>query len=366
MKPRISDQVQNKINMTTVSKSINKIETRIQRYIVRLIEKKKNDIRWQHKYSFMFSGGTAVDIFEFRTFLMNVVQQNTSKKQLFLKRFAEKILEHSLYAYVVAEFLEPIIRLVAKDIRKTDIPSAEKFLAAATVDISFFKKIAQEKTEEIIEKKERHLLRMSLHVYGFGKSDFLMNRSVPALDILKQLVQQRQKGNTKKIEKLLDSFPLEAIIKTISEMSAQSAIFSSFKETNEYMPARSFVDLINCAFRRYFKNIEFDIKESGATNPFYKIDELTLLQVFYAIVENAIEAGATKISIFVAEIIRIQNNGTPITTTESVLAKDKFFSTKNKAGLGLFLADRLLKRRSGSILIEENSICIYLKIRKKN
>ena len=189
--PILSDlrYMQNNIDRLTLSRALARLENRIPKYVNRLAKKKQGDVRWQYKYSFLLSAQD--DFFNFRGFLQNVVQQNTSKKQLFLKRFAEKILEHSLYAYVVAEFLEPIVRLVAKDIRKTDISSAEMFLAAATADIHFFKKIAQEKTEEIIEKKERHLLRMSLHVYGFGKSDFLMNRSVPALDILKQLVQQR-------------------------------------------------------------------------------------------------------------------------------------------------------------------------------
>lgn len=349
-----------------VEAAIRQTQNKTDKYAHRLLKSKKRDAAWDYKYMEFVTNQK--DIFKFYDFMRNTVLLDGAKKKSYLIKFSNGLLKESLYAYYVAEILQPLVRIVSREIKKINNNEiANYFTQRAEQDIAFFKQYAIQKGEEILLKKEAHILRMSIRCYGFAKADFNLNRAVPQLGILTQIISLYERKEHKKIERLMSRLDKATIEKTITEMSEQSSIFSSYREKNEETSPVQISRLIEYSFERTHKNIRFGIEiTEDALHTTYKVDELTLLQVLFVAIENAIEAGASGIDVCAGtDFLAITNNGRHLSEIECTLAAEKFFSTKRKAGLGLFIIKKMLWKKDSRLEILINGIKIHFKTKGK-
>lgn len=240
-----------------------------------------------------------------------------------------------------------------------------------------------------LKDKERELHSNSLHFLMSSSSDKLNNYAniidgkLYAVDRLMKMYDDENVDEVK-LKKGINGVkakgdPLDEFQKFLKN---QSKLFTKFKdEITKKSSLTDLVFLINFAYVNGMKvkynnikvNFIIDFKDEELDHIFINSNENIILGSMYGIIENALESGCENIKInlfkkFNDICIGISNDGEKITKEVEKRLFDKFFSTKQQYGLGLYTIKEWLTNISYKIeyISQQRSFLISIPISEEN
>lgn len=317
---------------------------------------------------------------ELLEYFSNFFYKNRQERLEFINKFALNMLYLSHYDRVEDTMIRPVVQDIISEFKEVFNREkwANNFIDNINIFFEFEIKIMglnlKYEIQTKIKEKERKLYSNSLHYFMASSSD-KTNNFLSILDSklcnvkkLFQLLKENKEIPSKKLDIIINSFEDGNIQKTMNEIKNQSRIFTTFKdEIKNYTPLKDLVFLINFAYLNGMKvkdnkmNIKLDIDftEQELEGIIIKLNEHILLASLYAILENAIEANCSNLNITLQKKLNkisiiIFNDGDIITKEIEKNLFNKFFSTKNGSGLGLFIAKEWLNNIQYTIEYSSN------------
>lgn len=305
---------------------------------------------------------------ELYEYFSNFFDKSRQERLDFINKFALKMLYLTHYDRVEDSMIRPLVTDVITEFK--EVFNKEKWTNTFLDNINIFfefeikimglnlKYEIQSKTKE----KERKLYSNSLHYFMASSSDktnnFLSTLDSKLYNIKKliSLFKENKEIPEKKFNAIVNSIEDGKIEATLESVKSQSRIFTTFKdEIKDQIPLKELVFLMEFAYLNGMKikdnkmniTINHDFTSNELNDIIIRSNEHILLASIYAIIENAIESSCSIVNISIQKklsniCIIISNDGEIISKDVEKNLFNKFFSTKDSSGLGLYIAKEWL------------------------
>lgn len=317
---------------------------------------------------------------ELYEYFSNLFDKSRQERLDFINKFALKMLYLTHYDRVEDSMIRPLVQDIITEFKEVFNREkwANNFLDNINIFFEFEIKIMglnlKYEIQSKIKEKERKLYSNSLHYFMASSSDktnnFLSTLDSKLYNVKKliSLFKENKEIPEKKFNAIVNSIEDGKIEKTLESVKSQSRIFTTFKdEIKDHTPLKELIFLMEFAYLNGMKikdnkmniNINYDFNIEELNNIIIRSNEHILLASIYAIIENAIESNCSIVNISIQKkfsniCIIISNDGDVISKDVEKNLFNKFFSTKESSGLGLYIAKEWLNSINYTIEYSSN------------
>lgn len=333
--------------------------------LVAYMVSKINDELWRHRYQSLFEdlqeGGERFNLInEFYKHLFSLESYDIEARKKFLSAFTHKYMTINMHSYVVAEVLRPITSLMLELLKNR--PEYEKQADTSIEDLALFFELdlrlsvlmAEANVYRMIDIRRASVENKLFSLSAKAHSDRAQNYFGTMVEDFSDIRDALNRGLVDKAKRISDRYTYEHF------WAVKEYIEDSGRQYSSHGNGRTLVANILFAMRHLFAGEPISVDLSCLDNLVKKeiqIEEFVLLKIIYIIIENALQSGASMISVRIGHelkdiVIKVSNNGEPMTELERTHCFDRFFSGNCKQGLGLFIARQETLRFNGTIEVD--------------